>query len=58
MERVWAAITQNTALAVLDGSFQNQSRACAWILEGDNSANRIEGSMVAPGNTRDHSFFK
>jgi len=33
-------------------------RTCAWIIEGTNKTNRIEGSMVAPGNTGDHSAFR
>jgi len=45
-------------LAVSNGSFQNQCGVCAWIIEGTNKTNRIEGSMVALGNMGDHSAFQ
>jgi len=46
------------ALAVSDGSFQNQCGACAWIVKGANERNQIKGSMLTPGNTGDHSSFR
>jgi len=55
---IWAAIQHGTALAVSDGSFQDQSRACAWIIESKNSENRIIGTMTVPGNQGDHSSFR
>jgi len=47
----------NKALAVSNGSFQEQCGACAWIIKGETSADRIEGSMNTPGQTLDHSSF-
>jgi len=43
---------------VSDGSFQNQCGACAWIIKGDNSLDRIEGQMQTPGQLQDHSSFR
>jgi len=46
MEKIWQAIAANTALAVSDGSFQEQHRACAWIIEGNQSEDWITGRLV------------
>jgi len=46
-----------TTLAVSYGSFQNKKSACAWIIEGNNSMDRIKGSMLTPGQSGDHSSF-
>jgi len=47
----------NKALAVSNGSFQEHCGACEWIIEGEMSADRVEGSMHTPGQTSDHSSF-
>jgi len=53
-----AAIQNGKALAVSDGSFQDHRGACAWIIESENSDNRIMGQMIVPGNQGDHSSFR
>jgi len=58
MENLQQAICQEKALAVSDGSFQHSQGACAWIIEGATAADRIEGSMQAPGQPGDHSSFR
>jgi len=57
MASIWQAIASHLAIVVLDGSFQNQCSACAWIIKGKNSADRIEGQMQTPGQPQDHSSF-
>jgi len=57
MENLQHAIDSGQALAVSDGSFQNECGACAWIIEGANADDRIEGSMQTPGQLGDHSSF-
>jgi len=42
---------------VSNGSYQTDSSAAAWIIEGSTSTNQIQGLMVTPGTTRDHSSF-
>jgi len=48
----------NQAIAVSDGSYQNDSGAAVWIIEGSMGANRIQGSMITPGATGNHSSFR
>jgi len=36
---IWMAIQHSTALAVSDGSFQEQCGACTWIIESKASEN-------------------
>jgi len=52
------AITSGSTLAVSDGSFQNHCGSCAWIIEGNQSEDQIEGSMLTPGCPGDHSSFQ
>jgi len=47
----------NQAVAVSDGSYQNDSSAAAWIIERSMGANQIQGSMITPGTTVNHSSF-
>ncbi len=58
MENIKEAITSSKAIAVSDGSFQHQSGSCAWIIEGTHSEDRIEGSMLTPGDPGNHSSFQ
>jgi len=58
MEKIQQAIGTNTALAVLDGSFQDHCGACTWIIEGEQSEDQIKGSMHTPGLQQDHSSFQ
>jgi len=58
MEQLQQAISSGTALAVLDGSYQNNCGSCAWIIEGKTGDDRIEGSMQTPGDPGDHSSFR
>jgi len=51
-------IRQQKVVAVLDGSYQHVTGAVAWIIEGATSHNRIQGSMITPGNPKDHSSFQ
>jgi len=37
------AIVKGTALAVSDGSYQQDQGACTWIIEGSTSSNQITG---------------
>jgi len=48
----------NQAIAVFDRSYQNESRAVAWIIEGSTGANQIQGSMITPSATSNHSSFQ
>jgi len=57
MDNIQQAIASHKAIMVSDGSFQNQCSACAWIIKGDNSSDRIEGQMQKPGQPQDHSSF-
>jgi len=43
---------------VSDGSFQNDTGACAWIIKGLSSENCVEGLMETPGLSGDHSSFR
>jgi len=51
-------IREHKAVAVLDGSSQTSAGVAAWIIEGANSLNRIQGLMITPGNPEDHSAFQ
>jgi hypothetical protein len=52
------AIKQGNAIAVSDGSFQDQYGPAAWVLEGDSSSGRISGAVTAPGNAKDQSAYR
>jgi len=57
MDKIKEAVISGKAIAVSDGSFQNQCSSCTWIIEGTHSEDWIEGSMLTPGNPRGHSSF-
>ncbi len=57
MDKIQEAIQAKKAIAVLDGSFQNDTRACAWIIKGLSLENHVEESMETPGSSGDHSSF-
>jgi len=57
MDKIREATREESAIAVLDRSFQNQTGACAWIIKGRSSENCIKGSMEIPGSPGDHSSF-
>jgi len=57
LENIRCAIVTNTALAVSDSSFQDQCRACTWIIKEETSEDWIKGSMNTPGQKQDHSSF-
>jgi len=52
------ALRASKAFTVLDRLYQQDHRACAWIIEGSTSTNRISGSMITPGTAGDHSSFR
>jgi len=56
--KIRQAIGANTALAVLDSSFQDHCGACTWIIEGEQLEDQIEGSMQTPGQQLYHSSFQ
>jgi len=58
MSQIKEDISTNHAIAVLDGSFQSECGAVAWIMEGSSAANQIQGSMITPGAPGDHSSFR
>jgi len=58
LDQIKEDIGNNQAIAVSDGSYQQDSSAAAWIIEGSTGANRIKGSMITPGTTGDHSSFR
>jgi len=47
----------HTALVVSDGSFQEQTSASAWTIEGTRTEDHIKGSMITPGQRPDQSSF-
>jgi len=58
MDKIREAIQAKKAIAVSDGSYQNDTGACAWIIEGLSSEHCIEGLMETPGSPGDHSSFR
>jgi len=52
------AIQQGIALAVSDGSFQNQAGAAAWTIESETKENRIVGNGRTPGLNTDQSPYR
>jgi hypothetical protein len=52
------AIKQGTAIAVSDGSFQDQYGTAAWVMEGECSIGRISGEVVMPGTSQDQSAYR
>jgi len=43
---------------VSDGSYRTEARAAAWIIEGCSANSRVIGTMLTPGNPKDHSSFR
>jgi len=41
--QILEAIAHGTALTVSDGSYQHDQGACMWIIEGQNSLDRVNG---------------
>jgi len=52
------AIRQGIALAVSDGSFQNQAGAAAWTIESETKENRIVRNGRTPGANTDQSAYR
>jgi len=52
------AIKQGIAVAVSDGSFQDQRGAAAWTIKGSSAANRLTGEGLTPGNPQDQSAYR
>jgi len=57
-QNIQEAIQSGKALAVLDGSFQEQCGACAWIIKGKNNTDCIIGTMTVPSSEGNHSSFR
>jgi len=58
MTQILVDMRTNQVVAMSDGSYQTDSGAMAWIIEGSMGANQIQGSMITPGTTGDHSSFR
>jgi len=56
-ESVLEAIRRGVAVAVSDGSFQNQAGVAAWMIESETKANRIVGRGRTPGSAEDQSAY-
>jgi hypothetical protein len=52
------AIQQGNAIAISDGSFQDQFGTASWVLEGTCAIGRIVGDVIVPGAARDHSAYR
>ncbi len=52
------AIGTGKAIAVSDGSFKDGCGAAAWIIEGAEATNHIQGACLEPGTTDDHSAYQ
>jgi len=48
-QKIHETIKASMAMAVSSGSFQDQSGACAWLIESDQSTDWVEGLMTIPG---------
>jgi ribonuclease HI len=57
-EHIAAALINNTAIAVSDGSFKDNKGTSGWIVEGDTQAGRIIGWNMVPGFLDDHSSYR
>jgi len=57
MKKLEEAIRQGTAIAISDGSFQNQQGMAAWMIEGHDSSNQILGKGRTPGMVTDQSAY-
>ncbi len=52
------AIKQGIAVAVSDGSFQDQWGATAWTIKGSSAVNCLTGEGLTPGNPQDQSAYR
>jgi hypothetical protein len=52
------AITEGTAIAVSDGSFKDAFGTAALVIEGPDSTNRLESTLVLPGLPKDQSPYR
>jgi hypothetical protein len=52
------AITQGEAIAISDGSFQDQFGTASWVIEGNCDRGRITGDVTIPGYYTDHSSYR
>jgi hypothetical protein len=52
------AIQEGEAIAISDGSFQDQYGTAAWALEGSGSKGRIVGAVTVPGTAKDQSAYR
>jgi hypothetical protein len=52
------AISQGDAITISDGSFQDTYGTAAWVLEGSDSAGRMRGAVIVPGNANDQSAYR
>jgi len=57
-QHIREAIHSGKALAVSDGSFQEQRGACTWIIKGENNMDWVIGTMTVPSNEGGHSSFR
>jgi len=57
-QQIWEVIQSGKALAVSDGSFQEQCGACKWIIKGESNMDCIIRTMTVPGSVGDHSSFR
>jgi hypothetical protein len=51
------AIRQGDAIAISDGSFQDQFGTAAWVIEGARPTGRIVGDVTVPGTAKDQSAY-
>jgi hypothetical protein len=56
-EHIAQAIRKGIAIALSDGSFQNQRGASAWALEGESEIGCIKGWNMVPGSNDDQSAY-
>jgi hypothetical protein len=52
------AIQEGDAIAISDGSFQDQYGTAAWFMEGACSLGRIVGAVMVPGTGKDQSAYR
>ncbi len=53
-----AAIATGEAIAISDGSFQDQYGTAAWVFEGIDAIGRVTGAVVVPGSAKDQSAYR
>jgi len=57
MEQLAEAICKGTAIAISDGSFQDQQGVAAWTIKGYNNSNQILGRGRTPSTPTDQSAY-